>query len=51
MTSGHFGGGGGGGGGWGGGACAPFAHPWIRAWVSPSVLLTHTKIINPLYTE
>ena len=24
MTSGHFGG--------GGGACAPFAHPWIRAW-------------------
>ena len=33
MTSGHFGWGGGGGGG-GGEACAPFAHPWIRACIS-----------------
>ena len=30
MTSGRFGGGGGGG---GEGACAPFAHPWIRACI------------------
>ena len=34
MTSGRFGGGGGGGGGGAGWACAPFAHPWIRAWIS-----------------
>ena len=39
MTSGRFGGG-------GGGACAPFAHPWIRACIYTQYLLGFERNIK-----